>query len=163
MLMTALPPERNSINRPFKTTGVDFAGPFDIKTLLFVPAVLPIGAFASLIVLQPKQIIQKQRLIYQLQHFTDLQVVEAAQYHYFLITKPILLWVCVKLRILFVNVVIQFAQLKGIKNLLVGSNLLWLSSWVVFGKWLSIFLNCIFIVTKEHFRIASKGFRPFWP
>lgn len=31
-LMAALPPERTSVNRPFTTTGVDFAGPFDIKS-----------------------------------------------------------------------------------------------------------------------------------
>ncbi|XP_073820626.1 uncharacterized protein [Musca autumnalis] len=31
-IMAALPPERTSINRPFTTTGVDFAGPFNIKS-----------------------------------------------------------------------------------------------------------------------------------
>ena len=31
-IMAALPPERTVINRPFTTTGVDFAGPFDIKS-----------------------------------------------------------------------------------------------------------------------------------
>lgn len=31
-IMAALPPERTAINRPFTTTGVDFAGPFDIKS-----------------------------------------------------------------------------------------------------------------------------------
>ncbi|XP_065354899.1 uncharacterized protein LOC135949306 [Calliphora vicina] len=31
-LMAALPPERTQLSRPFCNTGVDFAGPFDIKT-----------------------------------------------------------------------------------------------------------------------------------
>ncbi|XP_075159384.1 uncharacterized protein LOC142232519 [Haematobia irritans] len=31
-LMAALPPERTEISRPFSRTGLDFAGPFDIKT-----------------------------------------------------------------------------------------------------------------------------------
>ncbi|XP_075162874.1 uncharacterized protein LOC142235507 [Haematobia irritans] len=31
-LMSALPPERSEISRPFSHTGLDFAGPFDIKT-----------------------------------------------------------------------------------------------------------------------------------
>lgn len=31
-LMSALPPERADISRPFTNTGLDFAGPFDIKT-----------------------------------------------------------------------------------------------------------------------------------
>ncbi|XP_037827795.1 uncharacterized protein LOC119615891 [Lucilia sericata] len=30
--MAALPPERTTLSRPFTNTGVDFAGPFDIKT-----------------------------------------------------------------------------------------------------------------------------------
>ena len=30
--MAALPPERTTLDRPFTTTGVDFAGPFDIKS-----------------------------------------------------------------------------------------------------------------------------------
>ncbi|XP_065370843.1 uncharacterized protein LOC135962859 [Calliphora vicina] len=32
-IMAALPPERTQISRPFTTTGVDFAGPFDMKNL----------------------------------------------------------------------------------------------------------------------------------
>lgn len=31
-IMAALPPERTLVTRPFTTTGVDFAGPFDIKS-----------------------------------------------------------------------------------------------------------------------------------
>lgn len=31
-IMAALPPERTMLDRPFTTTGVDFAGPFDIKS-----------------------------------------------------------------------------------------------------------------------------------
>lgn len=31
-LMAALPPERTTFSRPFSTSGVDFAGPFEIKT-----------------------------------------------------------------------------------------------------------------------------------
>lgn len=31
-LMASLPPERSSLSRPFTNTGVDFAGPFDIKS-----------------------------------------------------------------------------------------------------------------------------------
>ncbi|XP_073841440.1 uncharacterized protein [Musca autumnalis] len=31
-IMASLPPERTSISRPFSTTGIDFAGPFDIKS-----------------------------------------------------------------------------------------------------------------------------------
>lgn len=30
--MTALPPERSEISRPFTHTGIDFAGPFDVKS-----------------------------------------------------------------------------------------------------------------------------------
>lgn len=33
-LMAALPPERTNISRPFAHTGLDFAGPFDVKTYL---------------------------------------------------------------------------------------------------------------------------------
>ena len=32
--MAALPPERTQISRPFNTVGVDFAGPFDIKSYI---------------------------------------------------------------------------------------------------------------------------------
>ncbi|XP_075150880.1 uncharacterized protein LOC142224988 [Haematobia irritans] len=33
-IMAALPPERTVLTRPFTTTGVDFAGPFDIKSFI---------------------------------------------------------------------------------------------------------------------------------
>ncbi|XP_046803802.1 uncharacterized protein LOC124419226 [Lucilia cuprina] len=32
-IMAALPPERTALDRPFTTTGVDFAGPFDMRNL----------------------------------------------------------------------------------------------------------------------------------
>lgn len=32
--MSALPPERTTLTRPFTHTGIDFAGPFDIKSYI---------------------------------------------------------------------------------------------------------------------------------